>query len=278
MKTSKIILLSFVFFFSFFSTLQSQTIEQKYHESFSKLIEYHSDAKTINACLEKLYPVAIAEDSSYYIFRPGEGSYYLSKKAKRSGSLPAKIRAAFPLAEYDNQFVCVVTGDVFDYQKGYATILHEFVHCYQGMTVEWELKTSMDAFNRAMEEKNYMWELNHNFPYENKEISALYKKMIFDFRNGNPTEALNCHQKLKEILSKDDFDYMCWQEWKEGFARFIENKIRVKWGLEKNITDTDDEMNRVWFYEGGSLLITYLETKNKTLTRNLKSLYTAITK
>lgn len=95
--------------------------------------------------------------------------------------------------------------------------------------------------------------------------------MIFDFRNGNPTEALNCHQKLKEILSKDDFDYMCWQEWKEGFARFIENKIRVKWGLEKNITDTDDEMNRVWFYEGGSLLITYLETKNKTLTRNLKS-------
>jgi len=274
-KTTLVLLLSFAASPIF---LKGQTIEQKYKDSFSRLIEYHSDIKYLNQSLEKLYPVAIMEDSSYYIFEFGNNSYFLARKVKKNTPLPDKIRAAFPLAEYDNQFVCVVTGDVFDTKAAYATIFHEFVHCYQGTTVEWELKSEIDSFNKAIKEKNYMWELNHAFPYENNEFAGLYKNMVLSFQSGNPEVALGYRTKLKTVLSKDDFDYMSWEEWKEGFARYIENLLRDNWGLERNTTDTEGEMNRVWFYEGGSLLIAHLLSENEIFKNELRLLYSAIIK
>ena len=39
---------------------------------------------------------------------------------------------------------------------------------------------------------------------------------------------------LRQSLSRDDREYMVWQEWKEGFARLIENRIRGRSELAEN--------------------------------------------
>lgn len=31
---------------------------------------------------------------------------------------------------------------------------------------------------------------------------------------------------MKDTLTTPDYEYMVWEEWKEGFARLIENRIR----------------------------------------------------
>lgn len=254
----------------------AQDISKKYEPELKKLVNLWKEVKNIHQSLEKLYPVAISEDSSYYIFDLKNDEYYLAKTVVRSGNIPAKIRAAFPLQEYDFRFVCVVTGDVFENIEGYAVIFHEFVHCHQGYTIEMELKESMPVYREAMENKNYMWELNHEFPYNDSNVRQLYYLMCENLKENNIQEALDNRLKLKNILSRADYDYMTWQEWKEGFARFMENKLRIRFGLEPRLSYSKEEFNRVSFYSGGALLINRLKETNIQLLDNLKNLYSAI--
>jgi len=38
---------------------------------------------------------------------------------------------------------------------------------------------------------------------------------------------------MRKYLKNHDYEYMIWQQWKEGFARYIENKIRNTLNVEK---------------------------------------------
>jgi hypothetical protein len=51
---------------------------------------------------------------------------------------------------------------------------------------------------------------------------------------------------------------MIWQEWKEGFARFIENQINGRLNLPENHGGKEKPFNRVVFYEGGAHYIKLL--------------------
>ena len=68
--------------------------------------------------------------------------------------------------------------------------------------------------------------------------------------------AFQNRRSLKQHLSEIDHEYLVWVEWKEGFARFIENEIRSRYGIEANEGGKDAPYNRVTFYFGGERFIT----------------------
>jgi len=63
-----------------------------------------------------------------------------------------------------------------------------------------------------------------------------------------------------------DYEYMVWQEWKEGFARFIENRIRRKLDLSENHDGREEPFDRVVFYEGGAGFLELLGIQDPRMT------------
>jgi hypothetical protein len=119
-----------------------------------------------------------------------------------------------------------------------------------------------------------MWEINHPFPYQDElfiEIYALFLEASF---RGDEGTVQRCRMNLREVLNNEDFEYMLWQEWKEGFARRIENKIREQLGLEKNRGGAERPFDRVAFYAGGSALISRLIEEDPELETDLVELFT----
>jgi len=70
-----------------------------------------------------------------------------------------------------------------------------------------------------------------------------------------------------------DHEYMVWQEWKERFARLIENKIRTNLKLKENNYGCKRPYTRVTFYYGGAKFINYLSKKNPELYLDIEMLF-----
>ena len=96
------------------------------------------------------------------------------------------------------------------------------------------------------------------FPYNNEKFT----KWIIELENGFCIKKFQ--NEIKKILNEYDFEYMVWQEWKEGYARYIENLVRKKLGFNKINNLLKPPFNRECFYEIGSRLIgTLIEKDNK---------------
>lgn len=251
------------------------SIAQKYNENLQQIIVLQKQIKSLHPVLNNLYPIAIVEEGNIHVFDLNErkNRYELKKVAPDSMSLQQGIRAAFPLEAYDFKTVCVVTGEIFLESAGYATIFHEFVHCYQGHELEAKLKEKLSVAQKAMQEKRYSWELDHPFPYEDKTVAEIYSLILNAAAEKDIGTVTRCCKSLREILNRDDYEYMVWQEWKEGFARYIENLIRQKFQLEENHGGADPPFNRVSFYEGGSRIISLLLEEDKGLKDDLEGLF-----
>jgi hypothetical protein len=72
---------------------------------------------------------------------------------------------------------------------------------------------------------------------------------------------MHAAKELKRRLTQDDYEYMVWVEWKEGFARYVENRIRLRYNLEPNLAGRDPPYDRVTLYYGGEKFATYLATQ-----------------
>lgn len=55
---------------------------------------------------------------------------------------------------------------------------------------------------------------------------------------------------IKKELDLGAYEYMVWQEWKEGFARVIENRIRDRLGLPQNAGGSSSLLIRTVFSGG----------------------------
>ncbi|MBU3146673.1 hypothetical protein [Clostridium sp. CF012] len=152
-------------------------------------------------------------------------------------------------------------------------IFHEFVHCFQSENCEDEIRVSLEIERKSKEENNYMWEINHPFPYENSIFIKKATELNDYFNAKDYNSVLNYHKQMKECLSNIDFEYMIWQEWKEGYARYIENIIRVRLGIDINTNKLQAPFDRVCFYEIGSKYIDLLVNVNASLKSNIKDLY-----
>lgn len=237
-----------------------------YADRLQKVWRMRSQVMDIHPFLEQVWPVAVVESDHFLIYdldASGE-RYVLSCRAPTPMPVPKGVRAAFPLECYGGRAACVVSGDVFDTLDGYVTIWHEFVHCQQWETCEPRLREGLEIARRARAENNPMWEIDHPFPY-----AAFLQAAAA----GAAGDILACRTRLREGLASVDLEYMVWQEWKEGLARYIENRIRSRLGLEEHHGGQEAPFSRVSFYEGGARLIAFLGRSEPVLLWDIEALF-----
>ena len=276
---------TFVFLFLLFMGVvksdaqTADSIESKYDTSFQKLIKLHGQVKGLYKALENLQPIAIAENSNFYIFEPcGNSSYKFVKKTPWDFPVPRGIRAAMPLQGYGFKSVCVISGDAFDKLEDCIIIFHEFVHCLQFQTVEFKLKDKLVINKEEMSKGNFMWELNYKFPYEDEKFEKSYTEFLNALGKSDEKGIASARENLKNILSFREYEYMTWQEWKEGYARYIENKLRKFLDVKINDYGKEKPYNRISFYAGGSGYIDYLVNSKIVNADELEEIYNKIMK
>jgi hypothetical protein len=229
----------------------------------------------INPALANFYPVAVAEDNRFLVFDfiPERQAYEFIKDIPAPMPVPDGVRAAFQLEGYGGRIACVVTPDVFDSDEGIITLLHEFVHCYQYETCEQDLKMTLDIARHAQEQCDFMWEIQHPFPYTAEDFIQPYAQFLGGLRAGDQALIKCSREALRTYLGVHDYEYMVWQEWKEGFARWVENCIKRRLALPENKGGLQKPYSRVSFYAGGEAYISFLSIMDPSLTADLPALF-----
>jgi hypothetical protein len=241
----------------------------------AKLVRIKEEIKDLHPYLAHLHPIAIVEGEELYIFDADSthNTYAFRKKGPSPFPMSKGIRASFPLSTYGNAPTCVVSREVFDELKGYATVFHEFIHCTQYQTIEPRLKERLEVAQQAVRAKEYSWELNHAFPYQDSVFVLSYTSFLEALGKRDKAGVAEARRTLRQRLMKTDFEYMVWEEWKEGFARFIENKVRARLGIEGNLGGKDRPYDRVVFYYGGEKFIDLLVQNDSELSTDMEKLF-----
>jgi len=252
-----------------------ESVAQKYRVSLNKIFEYQAKVADLHPALKSVHPVAIVESGRFFVFEPdpAAGIYRPAADFADTFNVPKGVRAAMPLSGWNNRMACVVSGDAFDTPRGFVLVLHEFVHCYEWDTCEMRLKEKMSIFREAMRNKDYMWELQFPFPYADTAWAALYADWLSALERDDEQAAGEFRAKIKTLLSPENWEYMTWQEWKEGLARCLENRIAVRLGLPANLNGCLPPFNRVSFYCGGQRLIDRLGRTDPTRVEDIEALY-----
>jgi hypothetical protein len=250
-------------------------IAAAYNKQLVRVFEYRDSLEGVHPFVKGLYPIAIAEDGHFFVFDLDEtqGQYRLMAHQDIEMKVPKGTRAAFPLDFYDDKCAAVVTGEVFDTPAGYVTIFHEFIHCRQWHTVEAGLRENLPLAQKNAEAGNFMWEITHPFPYDDTWFVQTYSAFLDAAENHDQQAVDKLRRELASILNDDDYQYMVWQEWKEGFALLIENKMRAQLGLPVNMVGRKPPFSRTAFYAGGAAYINFLSAQDETLLTDLKSLF-----
>ncbi|MCL1846041.1 MAG: hypothetical protein FWF77_09070 [Defluviitaleaceae bacterium] len=124
-----------------------------------------------------------------------------------------------------------------------------------------------------MKAGNFSWEIDYPFPYDDEYFSDATEKLNNAPGANLTTHFANYHMEMKARLKTTDYEYLVWQEWKEGFARYIENLIRTKMKMSPNKTELIRPFDRVGFYELGSRYIRALLEADNSLAHNLDKLF-----
>jgi hypothetical protein len=250
-------------------------MKDSFEEKLDQLLKLHHQVAGLNPALEKSYPIAIVQDNLFWIYDLNQkgDTYQFQKNAPLPMPIPTGIRAAFQVEDYGGRIACVVTPEIFNALDGYVTILHEFVHCYQYETCEQSLKMKLDIARQAQEKGDFMWEIQHPFPFSATNFIEPYNRFLEALANGSQQEVLLQRRELKKYLGLHDFEYMVWQEWKEGFARWVENLVKRQLGLKENKGGIEQPYTRVLFYAGGEAYIEYLTKRKPYLVEDLSDLF-----
>jgi hypothetical protein len=250
-------------------------MKMSYEPALQKILELQHEIQGVHPLFLNIYPVAIAEGETLLVFDLDEAgqAYHLVREAPTPMPIPVGVRAAFNLECYENKIACVVTGEAFDTLDGYVTIFHEFVHCHQAATCEMRLKQNLEVARQAIAVGNFMWELEHPFPYSEPEFIATYLALL-QAAEGNDGEAvLSTHRRLGQFLQPFDYEYLIWQEWKEGFARLIENRLQRFFDLPENHYGRQQPFHRISLYEGGARVIVVLSQEAPQCITDLEKLF-----
>ena len=222
----------------------------------NSVTDMHGKIRNVDKSIEKLYPIAVVKENVFYIFDIIERKYTFIKTGEIPGiQIPKGVLAAFPLPFYDGRGCVVVDESALETTEGLIFVFHEFVHCYQLETSENKLKTGLEIHRKALGNGNSMWELSHPFPYDNLAVSKLLDSLYESLIGQSIDGIKGILKELKTVLSNVDCEYMLWQEWKEGYARYIENKLRAVYKLKINSGSITGVKDRVIFYELGNIMI-----------------------
>lgn len=244
-------------------------------QKLDRLLEMQTSVESLHPLFKHHYPVAIAVDGQFLIhdIEPDGAQYVLIKQAPVPFPIPEGIRAAFPLAAYDGKCVAVVTPDAFDLVGEMVLVLHEFVHCYQNQTCEDTLKGQLEIARIAEAEGHGTWELDFPFPYTSEPFTRHYQGLLSALGVGDEDTIWDAFAGLRSILSPHEVEYMVWQMWKEGYARWVENRIQRHLGLPVNRYGEEQPYNRISFYVGGGDYFEALAKRDKDTTEDLPGLF-----
>ncbi|MBN2391453.1 MAG: NUDIX domain-containing protein [Anaerolineae bacterium] len=256
------------------------SVQRKYAPHLQKIFKIRAQIADIARIfalplLTHVFPIAIMDADQFLIFDvdPSGKRYTFIKQAPTPMPIPQSVRAAFPLECYGGKPACVVTDDVFDTLDAYVTIFHEFVHCYQYQTCADKLKAMLNVARQAQAANDFMWEINYPFPYDAPDFVETYAAFLEAAAHQNYDDIRDCRARLRDILRAEDFEYMIWQEWKEGLARYIENRIKQHLDLPENHGGAAPPFDRVTFYEGGARLIAALTNTQPELAADIEKLF-----
>jgi len=251
---------------------------EKQIDLMDNIIKTHGEIKNIHLSLEKLYPITVINKGYFFVFDLNEtgGRYEYKTKAVTSMSVSGEFLAAFPLDFYEMKPSAVISNNILDNQINYIFIFHEFVHCFQMENGEFDIRKDLSIEKQEMAKNNYSWELNFPFPYNDEYFIKNTAELSNYFLNGDYDSVVNNYKNMKTYLHEIEFEYMIWQEWKEGFARYIENLIRKELGLQINADILKQPFKRAHFYEIGSKYIEMLIKNNKELSANIIKLFNKI--
>lgn len=250
-------------------------ISKKYEEQFRNLIELQQTIRHIHPLLHRYYPVAIIEDGNINVFDYDNAreQYDLVHVEEDKMNIPKGVRAAFPLEGYGHRCVVVVSGEVFDHLAAQVDIFHENVHCFQYETCENKLRSHIELARTSVNTDTYFWELHYPFPYHDA-CFVKYAGKSFQAMTANDREGLrNLRKGIKAYLGKEQAEYMVWQEWKEGYARYIENAIKRELQVKENRYGVNPPYGRPIFYELGSQLTSFLQRNRACDPQDIEQLY-----
>jgi hypothetical protein len=122
------------------------------------------------------------------------------------------------------------------------TVLHEHFHQLQESQPNYF--QDIEELNLSRGDQTGMWMLNYAFPYDSPEVKqqfSVLQALLLDALQINNDQLfqskvaayLQARNKLKQILSPDDYKYFSFQLWKEGIARYTEYRV-AKLGSEKH--------------------------------------------
>jgi len=233
-----------------------------------KFCKTHDCVKGLHDSVSELQPIAVVKDNTFFLFVPQNGKYEFMMEHPTPFAIDFEIYAAFPLAFYQNKIAAIVTEDALKNERNHVIVLHEFVHCFQWNTCEQKIRSGLTIEKEQMSKGAFDWEIRYPFPYGDDFFVSMTEEL-----NKNSNYA-DYHKKLHSHLKKTDFEYLIWQEWKEGFARYIENLMRDNLGLEQHFNILSSP--RVCLYEIGSRHIASLINRDNSLSNDIHKLFLAM--
>jgi len=189
----------------------------------------------VHPLLRGNYILGIAEGNDLALYERTPSGYASLRTIVLPMSVPPGTMAAFPVPGIGDA-AAVTTDDGLATLEGMILILHEFAHCYQMRECEQQLRAQLPLF--AAEHPDPMWEIDYPFDYANAEVVKLVQMVG---GGAGPESTLERISSAVVTLSDEDAQYMVWQLWKEGFARFLENRIRAALGRPQNSGGSDPE-------------------------------------
>ena len=139
--------------------------------------------------------------------------------------------------------------------------------------MEYALKERLKIAQIAAENNDYSWEISHRFPYNDSSFVSDYSLLFGALEDKDKKRIASSRARLQRHLNLVDFEYLVWEEWKEGFARLIENRIQAHYGLDENNYGKEKPFNRVTFYHGGAKFIEHLIVQENDLFSNQEALF-----
>jgi hypothetical protein len=235
-------------------------------EYIKKIHKLHEKIRHLDESLKELHPIAVVDNNTFFVFdiNEYEKQYKFIMEYLSPWELPEEVLAAFPLDFYQNKSTAIISASKLEDPNNYAFVFHEFVHCFVWNKCELSIRKELKIEKQQREANNMIWEMNYQFPYEDD---------IFINMTTELDDISSYHKEMKKYLNETDFEYMIWQEWKEGFARYVENLVREELKMEKNSNALNPPFDRVCFYEIGSRHIKALIENDKTLNDDMGKLF-----
>jgi hypothetical protein len=254
-------------------------VENKFIEKqislMDEIIKLHNNIKEIHESLKYFYPIAVVNNEYFFIFDLNKMGMKYEFKQKIPSNMSDKIEwlASFPLESYGMKPVAIIGKNILENRENYPSIFHEFVHCFQWNNGEQNIRQGLTVQRQEMKKNNYSWELNYPFPYEDNYFIEKTIALNEFFAKDDYINIINFHKDMKMYLSETEYEYMVWQEWKEGFARYIENLIRAELKMKQVAKVLAPPFNRTCFYAIGSKYIAMILNRENVLSNDIEQLF-----